>query len=141
MANPDDPILQAIQAELAELDEQLAAYQTMVARKRQLEMTRDILSGNVSVAPDRTASRAESFRQATSKPRTRTSMSSDDRASAILELVQANPGQHSYKSLADALGVSPATATKAAQELMEQGKLTSQGQRRAFRLFPANPKA
>jgi hypothetical protein len=60
----------------------------------------------------------------------------EERAAQIVQLIQANPGQHGFKSIADAIGVSPATATKTAKALMESGQIKSEGEKRGLRLFP-----
>ena len=59
-----------------------------------------------------------------------------ERAAKIVQLVQSNPGQHGFKTLADAIGVSTATATKTAKALIDSGQIRSEGEKRGLRLFP-----
>lgn len=60
----------------------------------------------------------------------------EERAAQIVQLIQANPGQHGYKSIADAIGVAPATATKTIKALEESGQIEHKGEKRGLRLFP-----
>jgi DNA-binding IclR family transcriptional regulator len=69
--------------------------------------------------------------------RFRSTMSQDERAAQILQMVTAQPGALGYKDLADSLGVSSATATKTAKALQESGRIRATGERRSLRLHPA----
>jgi hypothetical protein len=61
----------------------------------------------------------------------------EDRAGQVLEIVRANPAGVNGKQIADQLGVSNATATKAINSLLETGRIRAEGARRNRKLLPA----
>lgn len=67
---------------------------------------------------------------------TRSRDTDEERAAKIVQIIQANPGQHGYKTVAEAIGVSPATATKTIKGLIESGQIKATGEKRGLRLHP-----
>lgn len=61
----------------------------------------------------------------------------EDRADQVLEIVRSKPTGVNGKQIADELGWSGATVTKAINALLESGHIRSEGERRARRLLPA----
>ena len=70
--------------------------------------------------------------------RSRSNLSADEREQRILQLVNSagNEGV-TGKQVAEEIGVSPATAAKSVNDLIDAGKIKSQGERRSRRLMPA----
>ena len=60
-----------------------------------------------------------------------------EREAQALAVVNAHPDGITAKAVADELGVSAATATKAVNSLLESNQIVSQGERRSRRLLPA----
>lgn len=119
MASVED----TIQQELAEIEKQLEGYDGLVQRRAQLRAALDVMSGQVAIASG-------------ARPTRRRASSNGDRTERILALIASNPGQHGYSSIAEAIGVSAATATKSIKALESEGKVKAEGSRRALRLFP-----
>ncbi len=67
----------------------------------------------------------------------RARMSPDERELQVLEIVNANSDGVNARRVAEGIGVSTATATKAINALLESGRIRSEGQRAGRKLYPA----
>jgi predicted HTH transcriptional regulator len=60
----------------------------------------------------------------------------EERQAQVLQLISENPGGVNGKFLANELGVSSATVTKAVDALLADGRIKAEGQRAGRKLFP-----
>jgi predicted HTH transcriptional regulator len=64
-------------------------------------------------------------------------LSAEERQTQVMEYILANPNGVNGKQVAEALGISSATAVKAIDPLIEAKRIKAEGQRAGRKLFPA----
>lgn len=112
-----------VEAQIAEIDSRIDTINQFIARATGRTFATNARRGRRSGSGGAT--------------RTRTTMSEGDRESAALQFIAGNREGVTAKAVADHLGVSPATATKTVNTLLESGRIVSEGERRARRLRTA----
>jgi Fic family protein len=128
LANRLSAINKEIEAREEEFEREMGELRrTRVDLAGELQSLTGALIGDM--APRPTAARARRARGERQSPQ--------ERADQVLEIVRAHPQGVNGKQIAEELGVSNATATKAINTLLESGQIRAEGERRARKLLPS----
>ena len=130
LANSLDEVKPLIDV-IADLESQISDLE--VKRNEAQEQLAERLGPLTALLPKQTPTLSRPRR--TSSTATRERLSPEERIAQVVEFVQANPGTNNTL-IAEGIGVSTATVTKAVDSALKEGTIRSEGTRRARKLYP-----